>query len=144
MDHAKKGSLQAAIDRTLNANLPSSVGNPVNGKKSTYINDVNTGENQAAGHAAYLLQGDLLQTLAPLLQPRSDSFLIRAMGEARDANGKLLATAICEARVQREISYINPNDDPETRPDDLDSDINQIFGRRFGVISFRWLSSKEI
>ena len=144
LDQAKKGALQAALDRTLNADLPESVGSPTVGKVSTFLNDVTAGENQAVGHAAYLLQGDLLQTLAPILQPRSDAFLVRAMGEARDSTGKLLSTAVCEARIQREIAYLDPRDDPETRPDDLKSDVNKHFGRRFAITSFRWLSSQEL
>mgnify|MGYP000630999075 CR=1 FL=1 len=143
-EHARKGALQAALDRTLNRDLPETIGLPTTPKTGTFLNDVSDGESQAAGHAAYLLQGDLLQTLAPVLQPRSDTFLVRTMGESRDASGKLLATAYCEARVQRDIRYIDAAEKADTPAAGLERPVNQRFGRRFEVVSFRWLSPEEV
>jgi 7-keto-8-aminopelargonate synthetase-like enzyme len=102
------------------------------------------GENQAVGHAAYLTQGDILQSLAPILQVRSDYFRIRTCGQAFAADGTtVLATAYCEAFVQRMPDYSDSTNPPESAVADL-STINRTFGRRFQLVSFRWLSSGEI
>jgi len=106
----------------------------------------------AQGASAFLTQADLLQTLAPVITPRSDTFKIRAYGEV--GNG---AKAWCEAIVQRMPEYIDPEDSPWALPQvpewelKLDptltpeiSVINQRFGRRYRIVSFRWLSQSEI
>jgi len=142
--HRQKGALQAAIDRTVNASLPSSVSDQPASKPPGPYSDAINGESQAAGHASYLMQGDILQSLAPILQVRSDYFRIRAYGEALDAKGGVIARAQCEAFVQREPSYIDPSDRPETENASLKSVPNVRFGRRFNLVSFRWLSSTEI
>jgi len=86
-----------------------------------------------------LAQADLQAILWPLLAVRSDTFLIRAYGDAHspaDAGDESAesalpppprATAYCEAIVQR-----------TPRPAPLAG------GLRFEVISFRWLASEEI
>jgi len=98
------------------------------------------------GTPAYISQADILQPIAPILNARSDTFLIRSYGEALAQDGKtVLAHAWCEAVVQRSPAYLNPEDPPETpmtssslKPE------NKIFGRRFVIKSFRWLSPHEI
>jgi hypothetical protein len=145
IEHRRKGALQAAIDRTVNAALPASISDKTANKPSGPFSDAVNGESQAVGHAGYLMQGDVLQSLGPLLQARSDYFRIRAYGEARDAGGKVIARAWCEAFVQRAASYVDPSDRPETRFDDPVIKVtNKNFGRRFDVVSFRWLSATEI
>jgi hypothetical protein len=69
---------------------------------------------------------------------------VRAYGETRDASGKVIASAWCEAFVQRGAAYIDPTDRPETRLDVLTTPTNKTFGRRFELVSFRWLSPNEI
>lgn len=145
VDHQRKGVLQAAIDRTVNAGLPGSIGKPATSPQGRHFSaNVPAGENQATGHASYLLQGDVLQSLAPILQVRSDYFRIRTCGEAVDAKGKVTARAWCEAYVQRVGDYCDPNDAGDTASGDLTSDVNKNFGRAFRIVSFRWLSSAEI
>lgn len=142
-----KGALQAALDRTVNtaAAIPTSIALPASNPEGTAFSQAVDGENQAVGHAGYLMQGDVLQSLAPVLQVRSDYFRIRTCGEAFAADGKtVLATAICEAFVQRTPEYTDTADKPEIATADLGSKVNQTFGRRFQLVSFRWLSSTEI
>ncbi len=103
-----------------------------------------TDENVAVGSASYLMQGDVLQSLAPILQVRSDYFRIRTCGEALDGNGKVTARAWCEAYVQRRSSYVDPLDQAHKKTDELASTANQTFGRRYAIISFRWLSPSEL
>jgi hypothetical protein len=94
------------------------------------------------GTPAYISQADLLTPIAPILQARSDTFVIRAYGEARTSDGgEVLARAWCEAVVQRYPDYLDPADAPEIPEDDLTSEANRNFGRRFGIESFRWLPS---
>ena len=102
----------------------------------------------ALGYNAYGLPGwtrqaDVLRPIAPILSARDDTFTIRAYGDARDANDKIIARAICEATVRRTRDYVNTADaaDITTLPT---SAINNIFGRRYQLISFRWLTNPEI
>jgi hypothetical protein len=143
-EHRRKGPLQAAIDRTVNLGLPASVSDGPAQKPSGPFSNAIRGESQAVGHAGYLMQGDLLQSLGPILQARSDYFRVRAYGEARDAAGKVIAQAWCEAFVQRGASYVDPSDKPETHAGSLTKAVNQNFGRRFDLVSFRWLTPDEI
>jgi hypothetical protein len=155
-DHQVKGALQAAIDKSVNKSIDASVGlTAANPQGSNFSGGVVAGENQTAGHAAYLMQGDILQCLAPIMQVRSDYFRIRTCGEALDKTGKVVARVWCEAFVQRMPDYVDPADAPEApfdKPtpsnlnakDDLRSEINQEFGRRMKLTSFRWLNPNEI
>jgi len=97
----------------------------------------------ADGAPAVINQADILTQLAPLITVRGDTFRVRAYGEAK--NGKQVARAWCEAIVQRMPAYVDPSDPPETLPEDLDADsVNARFGRRYKVVSFRWLSPEEV
>jgi hypothetical protein len=91
----------------------------------------------------YVKQGDLLTTLGPLVNVRGDTFVIRGYGEARDASGKsVTARSWCEATVQRVPDYVDPAD--KAHDSVPKSAINLTFGRRFNIISFRYLSPREI
>jgi hypothetical protein len=151
------GALQAALDRTVNnpvattlngrrisASLPRTVGNTATPPPGRHFSAAFSGESEAAGSASYLMQGDLLQSLAPVLQVRSDYFRIRTCGEALDASGKVVARAWCEAFVQRTSDYVDPQDDAHLATAELRSNMNQTFGRNFRIVSFRWLNISEI
>ena len=102
----------------------------------------------AAGYSGYGLPGwtrqaDLLRPLAPILTVRDDTFTIRGYGDARDAQGHIVAHAVCEAVVRRTRDFSDPADSPDiltppTRP------TNKSYGRRFQLISFRWLAPSEV
>lgn len=83
----------------------------------------------------YLTQGDIIQRLAPMAAVRSDTFVIRACGETVNANSGETTQAWCEALVRR-------------RPDKLDGTDPMLpatgLGRRFELISFRWLTPDEL
>ncbi len=149
-----KGALQAAIDGSVNNDLDG-LGYAATKPRGSNFSDAVAGENQTSGHAGYLLQGDILQCLAPIMQVRSDYFRIRACGEALDKSGKVLARAWCEAFVQRMPEYLDPADRPEApldeprpsdpyRKADLRSEVNKTFGRRMQMVSFRWLNPNEL
>ena len=81
--------------------------------------------------------------LSSVITARGDTFRIRSYGETRDMNGRLEATAICEATVQRLPEYIDPGDPAYAEPGLL-NEVNRAFGRRFAITSLRWLPNDEI
>jgi hypothetical protein len=102
----------------------------------------------AVGYSAYGLPGwtrqaDILRPLAPILSVRDDTFTIRAYGDSRDVHGQVLARAVCEVIVGRTRDFLDPADVPDlfTPPT---RDLNKTFGRRFTIISFRWLAASEV
>jgi hypothetical protein len=118
----------------------------------------------ALGAPGNLLQSDLLQSLGPALATRSDTFKIRCYGDATTLTGSTAKTWI-EATVQRTPEFIDATNAPETgvsapRPlviswDALASGVpaalspkisplNHALGRRFKIISVRWLNQDEI
>ncbi len=99
---------------------------------------------RSTGIPGWLTQADVLQALGPSLTARSDTFRIRTYGESLDpATGKVRARAWCEAIVQRTPAYLDSANPPDTPIDDL-NEVNQKYGRRYTVTSFRWLSSNDI
>ncbi len=102
----------------------------------------------AVGQSTYGLPGwtrqaDVLRSIAPILSARDDTFTIRGYGDSRDQGGRIIATAVCEAVVRRTRDYVDPADlaDITTLPV---KPVNQIFGRHYDIVSFRWLSPNEI
>jgi len=98
---------------------------------------------RSTGIPGWLTQADVLQVTGNSLTTRSDTFRIRTYGESIDASGNSVAKAYCEAIVQRTPAYIDPTDKPSARGASLTSP-NQTYGRKFEIISFRWLSPLEI
>jgi hypothetical protein len=149
---ARRGALQQAIDEA-NLNLDPAL-KAVAGfdiPAATVKNYKYAKNNEAAGTGpsyqgapGFLTQADLLNVLGKAATPRSDTFTIRGYGEAKDAAGKVLATAVCEAVVQRFPEWVDPADPVETAVADLKSISNKKFGRRFQITSLRWLNSNEI
>lgn len=97
----------------------------------------------AYGIPGYVKQADILTPIAPLLSARSDTFIIRAYGEKLDAGGRVTARAWCEATLQRSAGFVDPSDELTKLPTALNQS-NQSFGRRFDVVSFRWLNPSEV
>ena len=98
----------------------------------------------AYGSAAYVDQADVLRSCAELLAPRGDTFIIRTYGDALDANGNVQARAWCEAVVQRVPEYLSEKDLAHLKQSDLKTPINQTFGRKFQIVSLRFLSESEV
>ncbi|MFA6289516.1 MAG: hypothetical protein WC661_19210 [Opitutaceae bacterium] len=162
-----KGPLQAAIDATTSgtgaanpATMQPFDGQRVDSISSTYTtyipqhaaNDDNM--SSAAAHRSrhafgpkFLTQADVLTALGPVLAVRSDTFLVRAYGEALNpvlapgAPDYVKGRAWLEAIVQRVPDYVdstNPWDTPAA------GSPSATYGRRFKVISFRWLSPADL
>jgi hypothetical protein len=98
---------------------------------------------RSTGIPGWLTQADLLQVIGPSISARSDTFKIRSYGEALDSAGKVIAKAWCEAIVQRSPDYVSPDNAATDRDTSL-TPVNKLFGRKFNIVSFRWLSPNEI
>jgi len=137
-----KGALQSAIDTSgLNGgakmqDFPTAK-YPSDSQSNIVPNDT------GVGIPGYLTQADLLQSIAPVITPRSDTFTIRAYGDARDKSGNVIAKAWCEAVVQRNPEFLDPSDAPTTPLSNVKA-VNQTFGRGFAIVSFRYLSPAEV
>lgn len=102
-----------------------------------------TASNSAEGSPSHLSQGDVLSVIGSRTVPRSDTFRIRAYGEARERNGtRVLAKAWCEAVVQRMPEFVDPALEPSMLP--AAGSVAERFGRRFHVVQFRWLAADEV
>ena len=137
----KSGAIQAAIDAgKLNDQAQQS---PFTTDKYPTESQSNIIKDTGVGIPGYLTQADVLQSLAPVITCRSDTFTVRGYGEAKDAGGKVIARAWCEAVVQRMPDFVDPTNAADTAIASL-SPINQVFGRRFEVISFRRVPNAEL
>ncbi len=161
-DTGRNGAIEAALERSTpnrgqNTKFPIVKQSLPN--KTTFIAQSNRGTPRVAdstlldqelkpastgyGTPGYITQGDVLQAVGSGLVARSDTFTVRSYGESVDVNGKVLARAWCEATVQRtpapvlpdEVTGMNPKDPQGSQTD---------FGRRFEIVSFRWLSADEV
>jgi hypothetical protein len=149
----RMGALQAAIENAgLNDSLTRShpldnssslgdYGHPDNIPDSTRLEQTLKPSSKAWGAPAYLTQADILQSIAPAISARSDSFVIRAYGDAIDSSGKITARAWCEAVVQRVPEPLDPD---ESGLNPRLAGAKGDFGRRIVVKSFRWLAPDEI
>jgi hypothetical protein len=118
----------------------------------------------ALGAPGNLLQSDLLEVIGSSLSTRSDTFTIRAYGEAWNTSGDS-AKCWIEAVIQRIPEFIDSTNAAETaaagpkNPATLvpgsttTSDVttsnqltpvNNVLGRRFRIVSFRTLKPNEI
>ncbi len=139
---ASRGALQAALDRSINKKLESGARNSSGGTSEAAFPKADAG-SQMTHVPGHVKQGDVLTTLGTRFAPRSDTFTIRAYGESRSPSGELLASARCEAVIQRNADYIDAADGRHTLPVSLTSEANKRFGRKFTVIAFRWLTQSE-
>jgi len=157
-NHHKKGAVESALENMwVKDVLFRETGNSSGGvstdysKHSPLVPSTTENTNTARGIPGDVTQADVIRNLAPRLTARSDTFRIRAYGEVRDDNGTpadltddtIIASAMCEAVVQRIPGYVDDSDEPWDEGSDL-SATNQKYGRRFEIRSFRWLDDDEI
>jgi len=152
-DHGKSGALQTAIR---NAGLNEDMGTATDaaswvdgptqldlGTSFFELNPANATGSRNLGAPGTLMQADILARIGSVLQARSDTFTIRVQGVLGTTEDPI-ARAWCEVTVQRVSDYV---DDAGNAPGDLPADLspmNVLFGRKFNIISFRWLSEEEI
>lgn len=144
---AQKGALQSAIDATSingDTSVLASTGYTLPAASAKYPNPKAMEGRSDQGAAGYLTQADLLAVLGNAATARSDTFTVRAYGDSRDQANNIVAKAWCEAVVQRLPDYVSPQDSAHVLPADLKSETNRMFGRKFVMTSFRWLSPAEM
>ena len=151
---AVAGALQAAlnslgkdlygnIENTLSSTNKFATANPPYAANTDYQFKEAAEGISIYGLPGWTRQADILRPLAPILSARDDTFTIRAYGDARNSAGTVVATAVCEAVVRRGRDYCNSADAADLAGFPTNAE-NKTFGRRFNVISFRWLTAQEI
>lgn len=149
----RMGPLQAAIEAAgLNSAFESAY--PLNNSKSlpdyshpdqirdaTRLEQTLKPSTKAWGAPGFLTQGDVLQVIGPVINARSDTFVVRGYGDAADSSGTIRARAWCEAVVQRTPEPLKAD---ASGLNSADAGKSGDFGRRFIVRSFRWLKREEI
>lgn len=99
--------------------------------------------SSAYGVPAWIRQADILRPIAPILSVRDDTFTVRAYGDTLDRNGRVIAQAWCEAIVKRTRNFSDQAD----AADSIDPPVvqrNVTFGRKYEIVSFRWLNAEEV
>ncbi len=166
-----RGALQSALDRTdVNARF-SSPGRTYNtseltasdpslpGMSNQYLSNVALANYpadadgkvaRAYGSNGFLMQADILNVIGSFLSVRGDTFTVRCMGESPKGD----ARAYCEVVIQRLPEYVRhipavsatsgPGDIPELHWGALTHPTNKSLGRRFRVVSFRWIAPSEL
>lgn len=152
-----RGALQSAIDRvsiddsklnasfftgamsfnnSSNINIPSEpeIFLSSTGNFNVLLNE--SSFTKAADIPGYLTQADILQKIGSFITPRGDTFVIRSYGDSVNAKGNIQARAYCEAVVQRTTEPVTPDPTKPTLAPGL--------GRKFKVLSVRWLSPEEV
>ncbi len=99
--------------------------------------------SSAFGAPGWIRQADVLRPIAPVLSVRDDTFTIRAYGESRDRGGEIVAKAWCEAVVKRTRDFSDERDAADS-VDPPAIERNVTFGRRYEIVSFRWLNQEEV
>lgn len=139
-----KGALQAAID---SATLNTFAGTP-DTASSAYTpayaaNGAADLGNRNTNAPGWLSQADVLQAIGAVISARSDTFTIRVYGDVINPldSTTVVSRAWCEALVQRFPDYVDTTVNASAAPT---STTNKTFGRKFRVISFRWLTASEI
>ena len=147
-EHRLMGALQAAINASnindvFTEEITAASSDTQNDPLSSYPNPDALYGKIGTNVPGYLSQADLLNKIGNRLSARSDTFIIRAYGETSDINGNISARAYCEALLQRTPSYVNADLDDATTSPPVDS-INQMMGRRFKLLSFRWINPEDV
>ncbi len=145
-EHQLNGALSRAIEQSgINDTIRAQGDDAYTGSDvNSAYKGANTLGNTAAGIPGWLTQADLLTPLAPYMSVRSDTFTVRSYGEVTNPlTNEITARAWCEATVQRLPEFVEDTNDPWDSPNEY-SEQNKNFGRRFVVVSFRWLDQDDI
>ncbi len=101
--------------------------------------------NRSSFAPKYITQADILSQIGAKLSARSDTFTIRTYGETLNPlTNAVDGQAWCEATIQRLPEYSDSESNTASdAPTEL-STLNQAFGRKFKIISLKWLSASDI
>jgi hypothetical protein len=103
------------------------------------------------GFPGWPRQADVLSRLAPVISVRDETFTVRAMGTASVTGGST-AKVWCEAVFQRIPDYVDSSVPPHEAPlgdiapmsNGTLHEVNVVLGRRFKMVSFRWLNQQDL
>ena len=136
-------SIVSAHDNFTNRDSWKDLGEHVKDAKDEYIEQAVAAPREAGiwnssldSSPGMLKQRDILSMIAPFISVRGDTYTIRAYGESKNPMTGVTSKTYCEAIVQRSSEPVDSRDDivaPESP-----------FGRRFNVVSFRWLTPAEL
>lgn len=145
-ESGKKGALQAALD--VSGGVNDFGDEAIDGEPVQTFDDFDhlLSENLSAtdrsniGFAGYLLQGDLLQQLGPVMTVRSDTFKIRAYGDVVNPVTQEVESRVwCEVLVQRvptPVAFTGDTVEDTDMPEFIVP--SSEFGRQFKILSFSW------
>jgi hypothetical protein len=161
-DFAKRGALQAAIDKA-NLNGLESANTGLWGESAKYPLYYDSGDTpiidrpKADGMPGAFMQSDLLAKIGAFIQARSDTFTIRSYGSSREQFGSEDGSrAYYEMVVQRTPAYVEQRTPANTsfgnyayKDNDANGNTlltirNQEFGRKYEIKSQRWVTADEI
>jgi hypothetical protein len=125
---------------------------------ATAIADANLNASIANAQYQYaggaITPGDILAAIAPFMSARSDTFKIRAYGDAANpVTGEVTGRVWCEAIVQRVPDLCPAPGHDSGANDAAREDVADVvdalpadfpFGRKFQIVSFRWLNSDDL
>ena len=166
-DTRQVGPIQSALDRSINKDFQGQAYEHYNinyelveeNGHFTYVSENNLGggsikniegeellpASTVAGIPGWVLQGDLLQSLGPAMTVRSDTFTIRSYGSSGNGFSAEDAESYLELVVQRTPEYVNSFlDNPNVSFDNLYDPTNQRMGRRYKIISERFLNTSDL
>lgn len=93
----------------------------------------------------FIQADDILTRILPFLSPRSDTFVIRSLGQSiNPINGSVNAQILCEATVQRIPDPVIPSTQASGNTSDFRPNDLNVMGRQFRIIAFRFLSPENI
>ncbi len=95
------------------------------------------------GAPGYLMQADILNSIGPFLNNRSNTFTIRSYGDSTDIHGQITSKAYLEAVVQQVTDFVDSTDIATTDMASI-STLNQTFGRKFKIVSYKWISESDL
>lgn len=96
---------------------------------------------QMTSYPGWVNQADILQHLGPYITARSDTFTIRSYGNSyNELQGQVESESWCEIQVQRIPDPVVDATDPREFAEPTASD----FGRKYKIISFRWLNKDDV
>ena len=143
----KSGALQAAIDESgINTAIAQAESVPTQPKMSGFDDFTPSYGIEGSGLEGLpgmLSQADVLTAIGPFLTTRSDTFTITSYGEHSNPMNGDTVRAVLEMTVQRMPEYVDSTI-PATDHPLVSGAVNQAFGRRFVIVSTRWLDSNRV
>jgi hypothetical protein len=149
--YKRRGALQAAIDNTSINGLQAGNTGLWEAPDLKPVPNFGQGDLEleerplSEGLSTFFMQADVLNKIGSMLHARSDTFTVRSYGSAQnEINGSVDSQAYYEITVQRLPTYLDASLDSWELPGEGALSLNNYFGRRYKIISERWLNVENI